>query len=177
MTVTLLNGPDLAADERGVHIIFVPDDVVPCGSPSNPTENELKEVAKHIGKPAPTDVIVFGGNPLHFAGEKLKKHPNVHKTNPETVLKLYRSTHDRAVWWSEKDFQINKFEQETPGDDKKAKEPFDQIPPTERQNSLGGAIFVARSGVPVSQAYGQEYKMTFKMDGRTIDPNMDCVNG
>ena len=33
---------------------------------------------------------------------------------------------------------------------------------------------VARSEVPVETAYGQEYKITFVMDGKTIDPNMDC---
>jgi hypothetical protein len=73
MTVTLSAGPVLAAEERGVHIIFVPDNAVPCGSPGNPTENELKEVAKFIGFPAPTDIIVFGGKPYHFADGKLKR--------------------------------------------------------------------------------------------------------
>jgi len=173
MTLTLATGPDLAAEERGVHIIFVPDDAVPCGSPGNPTEQELKLVAQHVGFPAPTDIIVFCGLPWHFADGKLKKHPDVHATNPETVLRLDRRTHDRAVWWSEKNFEIKKFEQETP-DTSKAKEPFDHIPSTRPQDSVGASIFVARSEVPRDDAYGQEYKITFKMNGITIDPNMEC---
>jgi hypothetical protein len=172
MTVTLSAGPVLAAEERGVHIIFVPDGAVSCGSPGNPTEDELEEVAKHIGFPAPTDIIVFGGLALHFAGGKLKKHPGVHGTNPETVLKLDRRTHDRAVWWSETQFTITRIDQENPQNDKFAPSPF--VSPVPERDTNG--LWVARSPLPTNNAYGQEYKITFEMAGRTIDPNMDCVN-
>jgi hypothetical protein len=174
MTVTLSAGPVLAAEERGVHIIFVPDNAVPCGSPGNPTENELKEVAKFIGFPAPTDIIVFGGKPYHFADGKLKKHPDVHATNPETVLRLDRRTHDRAVWWSETRFTITRIEQEQPPNDRFAPSPFAAAPVTSETDTIG--LYVARSPLPTNNAYGQEYKITFEMEGRTIDPNMECGN-
>lgn len=176
MTVTLLKGPDLVKEERGVHIIFVPDDAVPCQSHADPTPDELKQVASHIGPTQETDVIVFGGRPWHFAGNALRKHPGVHHTFPNTVLKLRRSTRDRAVWWSEKPFTITAIEQEDPKDANRARYPFSQPPETRPQSTFGGTIFVARSTVPVDAAYGQEYKISFQMEGRTIDPNMDCIN-
>jgi hypothetical protein len=176
MILTLSTGPDLAAEERGVHIIFVPDDLVSCGSPGNPTDDELKQVAQHIGYPAPTDVIVFGGRPWHFAQGLLKKHPEVHTSNPETVLKLDRRTHDRAVWWSENQFTITRIEQEHPQNVKLAPSPFAESPVTRSQSDTTGLLWVARSPLPMNNAYGQEYKITFEMEGKTIDPNMDCVN-
>jgi hypothetical protein len=176
MTVALSTGPVLAAEERGVHIIFVSEDTVPCGSPGNPTEQELKLVAQpqYIGFPAPTDIIVFCGLPWHFAGGKLKKHPDVHTSNPETVLKLDRRTRDRPVWWSEMPFTITKIEKENPKDPTLAASPFPVAPVTSDTDTIG--LFVARSPVPTSNAYGQGYKITFTMNGSTIDPNMDCVN-
>jgi len=176
MSLTLSAGPVLAAEERGVHIIFVPDGAVSCGSPGNPTEDELKEVAKLVGFPAPTDIIVFCGNPFHFAGGKLKKHPEVHTSNPETVLKLDRRTHDRAVWWSETQFTITRIDQEHPQDSRLAPSPFAAPPVTTREPDTTGPLWVARSPLPTNNAYGQEYKITFQMAGSTIDPNMECGN-
>jgi hypothetical protein len=39
-----------------------------------------------------------GSHPYHFAGDALA---DVHKAFPKTVLKLFRTTKDRAVWWSD----------------------------------------------------------------------------
>jgi hypothetical protein len=177
MTLKLSAGPVLAAEERGVHIIFVPDGAVSCGSPGNPTDDELTKVAELVGFPAPTDIIVFCGQSYHFAGEKLKKHPGVHGTNPETVLKLDRRTHDRAVWWSETQFTITGIAQEHPQNSRLAPSPFAGSPVTTREpDSTTGPLWVARSPLPTNNAYGQEYKITFQMEGRTIDPNMECGN-
>jgi hypothetical protein len=175
MTATLSTGPDLDNEERGVHIIFVPDDAVPCLSHADPTAAELQQVATHIGEPQPTDVIVFCGRPWHFAGGALRKHPEVHKLFPMTILKLYRQTHDRAAWWSEREFQITAIEKEDLKHDGTAVYPFSQMPEARAATVANGTIWVARSTVPVDAAYGQEYKITFVMDGKTIDPNMDCV--
>ncbi len=91
------------------------------------------------------------------------------------MLKLERRTHDRAVWWSETPFKITKIEKEkeNPQNIRLAEFPFLQDPVT---TSQAGELFVAKSGVLRDDAYGQEYKITFTMNGSTIDPNMDCVN-
>ncbi len=175
MAVTLSTGPDLAKEEKGVHIIFVADDAVHAVSAADPTAAEMKQVATHIGKPKATDVIVFGGNPWHFAGGELRKHPEVHRQFPETVLKLFRKTQDRAVWWSEHEFRITGIEKEEPENDGTAAYPFAFAPEARLQPISGQRIWVARSSVPVNDAYGQEYKITFTIEGRTIDPNMECV--
>lgn len=167
--------PVLAKGEKDVHIIFVPDDAVPCVSHANPTTAELQQVATHIGKPELTDVIVFAGQPWHFAGDALRKHPDVHKRFPLTILKLYRRTGDRAVWWSEHELTITGIDKEEPKHDNTAIYPFSQKPETRVEIVMDKTIWVARSTVPVDTAYGQEYKITFVMDGKKIDPNMDCI--
>jgi hypothetical protein len=101
----------------------------------------------------------------------------VHKRFPNTVLKLFRTTQDRAVWWSEQEFKITTIEKENPKRDGTAPYPFEVEPQSTRQMITGQAIWVARSAVPRDTAYGQEYKITFEMGGKTIDPNMDCING
>jgi hypothetical protein len=173
----LSRGPALEPNQKGVHIIFVPLDTVTCVSPSHPTDAELAQVALHIGQPTETDVIVFAGQPWHFAEGKLRKHPEVHKLFRDTILTLYKSKRDTAVWWSEKEFMITGIDKEDPKKNFTADYPFGAKPDAERKTIDGKPVWVAKSTVPVDTAYGQEYKITFEMGGQRIDPNMDCNGG
>jgi hypothetical protein len=151
--------------------MLVRDEAVACVSHAHPTASELHQVATRIGKtPAMTDVVVFGGRPFHFAGGKLRDHPQVHRDFPGTILVLYKSRRNTAVWWSEEQFTITRIEKEHPQNAGTADYPFDETPVTMPE----GDLWVARSKVPKDTAYGQQYKITFTMGGRTIDPNMDC---
>src|SRR5215207_9778019 len=92
-------GPAPKENEKSVHIIFVSEHEVPSelhqtslGNVPMPAAT-LSQVAKHIGQPAPTDIVVFAKRPWHFAGragqpKELRAHPQVHRDFPETVLVL-----------------------------------------------------------------------------------------
>lgn len=180
-TSNLSVGPALGPGEKGVHIIYVPVDVIvremnldglgggPVGAVT------LAQVAKHIGKPAMTDVIVFAGKPWHFAGGALREHPKVHEDYPETVLKLFRKRKEKAVWWSEHAFEIFKIVPHPPKRDGAADYPFSDKPTTVTEvASDHKTIFIARSTIPIQDADDQEYKIAFHMEGENIDPNMYC---
>jgi len=170
-------GPRLAATDVGVHIIFVPISAVSadlyCGQVSTVV---LAAVAAHIGAAAPHDIVVFAGQPFHFAGGQLREHPRVHHDYPETVVKVHRLRNERAVWWSERPFamtRISPHETLKPG---KVEMPF-ALPKTEPERAFNDTgIFVARSTIPDIRADDQEYKITFTIDGelQPIDPNMYC---
>jgi hypothetical protein len=176
-------GPELDPGEAGVHIIFVPDEVVlaemglrafGAGPAAAAT---LKHAAKHIGTTITTDIVVFAGQPFHFAKGELHTHPQVHKDHPETILKVYRRRKERVVWWSERPFDIFKIEPETPSADhvRDRDYPFSVKPETiTGLASDGKAIFLARSTVPLPLADDREFKIFFRMEGREIDPNMYC---
>lgn len=167
-------GPELASTDKGVHLMFVRDEAVACMSHADPTAHELQQVKNSLPRvPAVTDVVVFGGKPYQFAGGALQQHPHVHTLFPETVLRLRRSEGNRAVWWSEEPFTTTIVEDPLPGfpqSPNPAPYPFSTRPETVRGS---GGIHVARSTVPVPDASGHQYKMTFTMGGRAIDPHMD----
>jgi hypothetical protein len=174
---TPATGPEQREGDVPVHIIFVPlaavSTAVIDGYVSTVT---LKEVAKHIGAAAPHDIVVFAGQPFHFAQGELRAHPKVHHDCPETVVKLYRKRGERAVWWSERPFAITHITQEEPKNIDKAETPFG-LPKTEPEKGIAsGGIFVARSAVPDARADNQEYKITFTIEGESqpVDPNMYC---
>jgi hypothetical protein len=182
-----LSPPDSGVTDRGVHIIFVSPDVSVGELDGNhiaPAGQEL--LRAHIGDPAPTDVIVYARRPWHFARCKLQPHPEVHRLAPESFLDLHRagpSGPERAVWWSEHDFTITTIEDEK---DHRAREegrsttpavdadpyPFKEKPITKQEEALDQRqIFVARSTVPIAAGH---YKITFEIEGQSIDPNMRC---
>ena len=190
MVTAVLNfsrGPVLAAGDKGVHIIFIPDGIGSGdpGADGLPTAPQLAEAASCIGTPKKTDVIVFAGRPWHLAGGLLLPHPQVHALVPETVLDLFIDRGEKAVWWSEGEFNITEIEEEAHNHDpaaapgpaqQPAPPPFD-IPVTQLETDVEGLapmIHVARSTVPVEGARGHEYKITFVRNGVPIDPNMRC---
>ena len=176
--------------EKGVHVIFYPAEVeVDPGPHVLPTTAELADAARAIGDAEVTDVIVFKGKPWHMVDHQLLKHPEVHTTNPETVLQL-RVEAEKGVWWSEHDFTITRIELRDhrpaeagapppppPAPDATIpSKPF-QEPETRIESSgdLAAELHVARSTVPIGQSKEHEYKITFTRNGRTIDPNMRCT--
>lgn len=168
---SVATGPGLSANEKAVHFILVRDHDVPVVSPADPTDAELEKVAAHVIKvhgrpPAMTDVVAFGGKPYHYAGGKLRKHPQVHHEFPGTILVLYRGMGNSAVWWSEVGFEITTIAPLH----KAAPYPF-SVPPVTRPEA--GGIWVARSTVPVPGADHNQYKVSYVTESRTIDPHMD----
>ena len=189
------SGPKLDRDtEWSVEIILVRDEVVlrELGKSSLDTGPvatvTLAQVAKHIGQPHPTDIVVFARRPWHFAGPPsqpaaLHAHPQVHADFPETVLVL--SQHDRAVWWSKDNFAITDIRPATHGHSHPLfpeaattppQYPFAAAPVTRVEQNLQGVdIFVARSTEPIAGTEKHMYKIEFAIGGNTIDPDMYCA--
>lgn len=185
--------------EKTVHIIFVQEEVIlnelhqtSLGNGPIPAAT-LSQVAKHIGQPAPTDIIVFAKRPWHFAGraghsKELRAHPQVHRDFPETVLVLGKN--EQAVYWSERNFQVTDVQ---PSDDPSHRN--DSFPeadsaapryPFEGQNPMvtqppsqddARQFFTARSGKPKPEAAGHMYKITFDIENQSIDPDVYCGSG
>jgi hypothetical protein len=165
-------GPDLHV-EKGVHIIFVQQDAEVAGP--DPTPEERAEAAVAVGTVQKTDVIVFRGRPWHKIGNELFPHPDVHDIDAATILDL-RVGRDKAVWWSEKRFDIERIEPDTHHGGAAGPQPFD-VPATTEEMSTDATptpIFVARSGMPITGAKNHHYKISFRRNGVLIDPNMRC---
>lgn len=174
-------GPDLGPGEAGVHIIFVRDEVVLAETHLSTfgqgpvAAATLKQAATHIGPTIATDIVVLAGQPFHFAKGELHPHPRVHIDHPETILKLYRRRKERAVWWSERPFEIFDIVPEAGADNVGAPYPFSARLETVSQMAIDNkTIFVARSTIPIAAADDHEYKISFRIEGREIDPNMYC---
>jgi hypothetical protein len=187
--------PNLKDHEVGVQIIFVAVDQILNEMQLNTLGNgpigtaTLAQVAKHIGQPAPTDVVVFAKQPWHFAGrpgqsKELRRHPQVHQDFPETILVIRPK--QEAVWWSEKEFQITTIK---PSGDPahphpgfpEALSPPPQYPftgtnpiATRLEPHSGTDFWIARSGIPKTEAHEHMYKISFKIDGDAIDPDGYC---
>jgi hypothetical protein len=171
--------------DQGVHIIFIPPDVeVDPGPNVLPSQAELDAAAISVPSAKATDVIVFKGRPWHLVRGRLEKHPEVHGTHPETVLKV-AVEHQKVVWWSEHDFRVTRIELHDHATAASSAsvttapppKPFAE-PETRREGDVEGLaaqIHVARSTPPIRDAKTFEYKITFTRNGRTIDPNMRCI--
>lgn len=190
MTVTGANssaGPRLAIGEMAVHIILLQTECASGGSSAErPTQDELKEAGKEAGVPRPTDIVVFDHRPWHFAGNQLRSHPKVHDDFPETILQLSISKKQRAVWWSEKRFEITEIKPSADpahphhGFPEAATDPvrypFADPHVTRIEQDVDGLdVFVVRSSVPVDGAKNHMYKISFTMGGDAIDPDMYCT--
>jgi hypothetical protein len=191
-TTTQPIGPQLSTAEsgaidQGVHIIFVPTDVAGGLDGERITPAGQAALRPYIGNPAITDVIVYACRPWHFAGNELQPHPEVHTRFPRTILEVHRdgpAGPERAVWWSEHDFRITIIEDEAVHESREASKtttpavdaypyPFEQKPMTRPEEALDHRqIFVARSTVPVTAG---RYKISFEIEGQSIDPNMHCL--
>jgi hypothetical protein len=170
LTQPLSHGPDLHV-EKGVHIIFVGPDVQSPGPPASP--QELLDIAAAVGNVAMTDVIVFRALPYHKIGAVVLDHATAHQTDAGTILEL-RVGRDKAVWWSEKSFEIESI---GPHGATVGPQPF-AVPETRPEPSTDDApmaVFVARSTVPISAAKSHEYKISFTRNTVLIDPNMRCT--
>lgn len=170
--------------DKVVRIMLVRDDVVPAGDGVD-GKGELKaaahdQIVAHVkaklqGDPRITDVVVYAGEPWHFAGGRLRKHPEVHKAYPDTVLRVFRKRGEKVVWWSEDEFRVTDIQNEDPRLRGKMDDPFGEpIHQGWEDDAEGRPIWVARSTVPLPSADGQQFKITFTMQGKKIDPNMEC---
>jgi hypothetical protein len=188
-------GPTPKEGEKTVHIIHVPveqieNELHAHGLGHGPVEPAtLAQVARHIGQPAPTDIIVFAKQPWHFAGrsghpKELKSHPQVHRDFPETVLVLEKN--EQAVWWSEKQFTVTHVAPSADPSHAHARfpeaantpppYPFNGPDPmiTRVEPHNNSDVFVARSGVPKADAAQHMYKISFTIDSDPIDPDVYC---
>jgi len=179
-TTKTSKGPKLDPKERDVHIIKVSSDgaVGRMMTDHAPQDQILKEVAKHVGRPKKTDIVVFDHKPWHVVNGRLLSHPQAHVEDPETILKISLSQQERACWWSEQPFKITRVEHShhsTPGPSA-ADYPFATgQPPLPGQPELdpdGQEIFVVRCPPIKPEAVGRTYKINFFM-GEDIDPDME----
>jgi len=174
-------GPKRQANDVPVHIIKLVEDPPQPGPPGGLPPG-LGEAARHVGKPAVTDVIVFAHRPWHCVNGQLMPHPEVHTTHPETVLKVSLGKKERAVWWSEQAFTITSIHPSHHGAGAGAAAPaptypFDGPPPPyAAQPEMDAAgqktIFLVRANPIVAAAVGHIFKITFNI-GEDIDPDME----
>jgi hypothetical protein len=198
--------PALGATEQGVLIIHL-DPAVAASEIHNgqPTPLGLQLAGQQVGMTKPTDVIVFAARPWHVAGvpSALRPHPQVHIDHPETILRL-RVGKDTACWWSRTEFEITDIalhSHPAPAAGAAAPAPpahtgsasassaslpeppapypfFERVKCVPIKNAAGAVIrWEARSTVPVPLSNDQTYKITFKIGGQTIDPDMFCGGG
>jgi hypothetical protein len=171
------------AGDKPVRILRlqVPDQ--PVDSEWGTAELGLQNPGQPTDLPKPTDIVVYNGQPWHFAGGILHPHPRVHHDHPETVLRLSLTRHESAVWWSEEDFTITKIVLAPHhGDANQATAPTNQphfpfsapLAKGEEQDEQKRRIFVVRSTVPVPEADNRTFKITFTIHGEAIDPDMHC---
>lgn len=178
-------GPAAEANVKSVHIVLLD------------AASVLDEVSGGLAdanRPAPTDIFVSAGQPFHFAGEpgRLIAHPDAHHDFKETILYL-RVQRDSVLWWSEKEFHIDNdirladdhahpallaAEREPPAANP-PKSPFSaSISSRAIKDSSGKVLFwEARSTAPAADAHGHQYKISFTIEGQTIDPDMFCGGG
>jgi len=168
----------LVNPEKGVHIIRLFIDTS-AGGPGGaagaaPPSAGGPPVAKNIGAPRPTDILVFDHEPWHFAGGGLKRHPQVHIDHPETILNLSIGHQEKVVWWSAEQFAILEVNP-SHHDPNPGPYPFEVPPVTEESRDVNGRkIFISRSTVPKVAAMNHRYKIKFSIGGEIIDPDMSC---
>ena len=196
--LNLSEGPQLSDTEVGVHIIYVPLALIlaelrldaagaaPVGTVA------LSQVARHIGNALPTDIVVFDNQPWHFAGlpghpRSLQAHPMAHQKFHDTVLVLSRNAEQKAVWWSETPFEDMKIRpsKHRPSQSERAVYPEAKTDPPESpfekplevcvEPCSRGPLYVVRSGIPVLAAERHMFKISFTIDGHTIDPDAYCA--
>lgn len=174
--------------EKHVRIIYVPLDAVVRDAAARAVLGDrpadtatLQDVAKHIGAPAPTDIIVFNGQPYHYAGhgtdKRLREHPQVHHDFPETVLVLKPG--EEAVWTSDRFFEVTKaeFSGVHPGfTDSGTPDPYPfPLRPIRALEDAPGR-WSAHSGEPKDGARQHVYKISFTIETDDIDPDVYCSN-
>ena len=181
-TVALSAGPKPNQAEKHVHIIkLVPDAELAAEMPATPTDGQLTEASRHVGRPAKTDIVVFDHQPWHVVHGELRAHPQVHIDHPETILQISFSRKERAVWWSEQPFTITSVSRSShhPLVSGSPDHPFDGPPPpyaaTAEADLAGRPMWAVRANPIVKESVGQMYKINFFM-GEDIDPDMSCGN-
>jgi hypothetical protein len=123
------------------------------------------------GKYQPVDILVDANpknnDPSHCVMGAVLDHASAHKYDA-TILKLSFKARDSVLWYSDAEFQIVAIE---PHEDKEPglapKNPFMKpilkIPSTSLE-----------SGPIQEAAVNHRYKITFMVNGRTIDPDLWC---
>jgi hypothetical protein len=173
-------GPQLSPTEKAVHIIHIPVHSIACGSTKHPTKNELAQlvavVVAQAGRPAPTDVIVYDGEPYQMPNGNpglALPHPQVHEFR-ETVLVVRGRNGESPTWWSDEPFTITDVRREDlPNFPHASTPPTDPPFPVPIPAMRTGDIYVARGPVPDPGSWNHQWKISFEMAGQTIDPHMD----
>ena len=151
--------------------------VVAGSSQSNVTSTKPK---KEFDVLKPTDIVVMGREPVSLrtidsAGKRrLENHDD---RNKDTVLRVWTDS-DTIEYQCEEEFAITKVEKAgwkihgTPDN------PFQEALPYEAKEMPRASgqkpLWVWRSGVLTAKANNQQYKATFKIRGKKIDPDVVC---
>ena len=176
----LSSGPILTKHQQGVHIIFAsPELEQQVGPDPDEAQREAGAGALTAASPIPiavTDIIVLAGQPWHMVNGRLEKHPDVHTSFRQTVLKLLPERGETAVWWSEERFDITGIAPEPHVQNPTTlQRPFDPPRTEPGADQTGRTIHVAKSAVPSNGSQNHEFKITFTGNGIPIDPNMRCL--
>jgi len=175
-----------------VKIYLVPEDVL--GGPWQPrrrlTDAELKKAETHVKQVAaaqelgPTSIIVVRDQPTSYTNVakrgrptvmKLLRHdPNGHR---ETVLPVWTES-DRVEWRFAQPFEIVGIQKaplpgfQAAGAGVPANPFYDAVTPYSAKES--GGLYIIQTSTARRESNGQQYKITFRIAGRIVDPDIAC---
>jgi len=184
--------PQHAPQILRVKIYLVPEDVL--GGPWQPhhrlTNKELKKAEAHVKQVAvaqrlePTSIIVVRDQATSYTNVaprnkppdmKLLRHdPNGHK---ETVLRVWTES-DRVEWQAAQAFEITNIQKapapgfQAAGAGVPANPFYDAVTPYAAKES--GGFYTIQTSTARKEANGQQYKITFRIAGRLVDPDIAC---
>jgi hypothetical protein len=173
-----------------VKIYLVPEDVL--GGPWHPrtrlTDTQLRKAEIHVKQVAatqelgPTSIIVVRDQPTSYTnlakqGQppnlKLLRHdPNGHH---ETVLPVWTES-DRVEWYAAQPFEITNIQKAPVPGFQSATAPsnpfYDPVTPYLAKEASGR--YVVQTSTARRESNGQQYKITFRIAGRIVDPDIAC---
>ena len=123
------------------------------------------------GKYQPVDILVDANPknniPSHCVKGTVVTHGKAHEDQSTIVMLSYKAK-ESVLWYADSEFQITSI---TPHDDKNAatapKNPFQKPFPDKPTKAV-------ESGPILQAAIDHRYKITFTINGRTIDPDLWC---
>jgi hypothetical protein len=175
-----------------VKIYLVPEDVLGGGwkPRTRLTDAQLKKAEDHVKQVAtaqglgPTSIIVVRDQPTSYTNVakrgqptvmKLLRHdPNGHR---ETVLPVWTES-DRVEWQSVQAFEIVGIQKaprpgfQAAGASVPANPFYDAVTPYSAKES--GGSYIIQTSTARRESNGQQYKITFRIAGRIVDPDIAC---
>jgi hypothetical protein len=120
----------------------------------------------------PTDIVVVGQEPASVCEGKLLRHDD---RNYVTVLRVWTES-DTIEYQCAVEFAIAKVKKAGWRIYNAPDDPFGNSKDGYKASEIEKGLWVWRSGLLPASANNQQYKMTFRIGGRNVDPDVVCGN-